>query len=187
MSNVELEEQLIKVEEFHGHRCGGGVMGTKMAMYALEQLGLNLNEEHEDLIVFVEIGRCMADAIQVVTKARIGKKSLTVIDHGKYSATFYKKSTGEGIRLTDEDIRNQNKKEIDEDLVKRLIEMPNEELFSTQKVKIDLETLNYKDKEFNKIVCPICDEVVKDNKYVIKNGEHICKSCAEGSYFKIID
>jgi formylmethanofuran dehydrogenase subunit E len=187
MNNAELEEQLVKVEEFHGHRCGGGVMGTKMAIYALEQLGLNLNEEHEDLIVFVEIGRCMADAIQVVTKCRIGKKSLNVIDYGKYSATFYKMSTGEGIRLTDEDIKHQNKKETDEDLVKRLIEMPNEELFSTRKVEIDLETLNYKDKKFNKIICPICNEVVKDNKYIIRNGVGICKSCAEESYYKFID
>ncbi|MDR2873301.1 MAG: FmdE family protein, partial [Methanobrevibacter sp.] len=160
---------------------------TKMAIHALEQLGLNLNKEHEDLIVFVEIGRCMADAIQVVTKYRIGKKSLIVIDHGKYAATFYKKSTGEGIRLTDEDIKNQKTSENGEELVKRLSEIPNEELFSTRKVKIDLEKLNYKDKKFNKIVCPICNEVVKDNKYIIRNGESICKSCAEESYYEFIN
>ncbi|MDR2624256.1 MAG: FmdE family protein [Methanobrevibacter sp.] len=187
MSDEKFEEQLKKVKEFHGHLDGGTVIGTKMTMYAFEKLGLNLNEENEDLMVFVEIGRCVADAIQSVSGSRVGKKTFKLMDYGRHAATFCRISTGEGIRVVDEDIKNQNRTETDEELIERLTNTPNEELFSIQKIKIDFENMDHPDKKFNRIVCPVCNEVVKDNKYVVRNGVGICKACAEESYYQIIN
>ncbi|MDR2830699.1 MAG: FmdE family protein [Methanobrevibacter sp.] len=186
MNDKEFEEQLKKVKKFHGHLDGGTVIGTKMTMYAFEQLGLSLNEENMDLMVFVEIGRCVADAIQVVSDCRIGKKTFKLMDYGRHAASFCRISTGEGIRIVDEDIKNQNKAETDEKLMERLINTANEELFSIEKIKIDFESMDYPDKKFNKIICPVCDEVVKDNKYILRNGIGICKACAEKSYYQFI-
>jgi len=161
-------------------------MGTKMTMYAFENLGLNLNEENKDLMVFVEVGRCVSDAVQAISGCRIGKKTLHYANYGRHAATFCRISTGEGIRIIDEDIKNQNIMETDEELIERLSNTPNEELFSIQKVKIDLENIDYPDKKFNKNVCSICEEVVKDNKYTIKDGVCVCNACLETPYYQVI-
>ena len=68
VSVEDYEEQLAKAGEFHGEICGGIAIGTKLAMYGMELMGFELNKRHKNLIVFLEIDRCMADAVQVVTK-----------------------------------------------------------------------------------------------------------------------
>ena len=49
------EEQLAKAKEFHGEVCGGIAIGTKLAMYGMDLMGLELNTRHKNLMVFVEI------------------------------------------------------------------------------------------------------------------------------------
>jgi formylmethanofuran dehydrogenase subunit E len=39
------EEQLEKAGKFHGDICGGIVIGTKLAIYALEKMGMELNKK----------------------------------------------------------------------------------------------------------------------------------------------
>lgn len=62
MNQKDYEEQLLKAIEFHGELCGGIAIGTKLAMYGMELMGMELNTRHKNLIVFLEIDRCMADA-----------------------------------------------------------------------------------------------------------------------------
>ena len=60
MNQKDYEEQLAKAGEFHGEICGGIAIGTKLAMYGMELMGMELNTRHKNLIVFLEIDRCMA-------------------------------------------------------------------------------------------------------------------------------
>nr|WP_231624243.1 formylmethanofuran dehydrogenase subunit E family protein [Methanobrevibacter arboriphilus] len=95
IDNKEIfEEQLEKAGKFHGDICGGIVIGTKLAIYALGKLGMELNQKNKDLIVFLEIDRCMSDAVQAVTGCSMGKRSLKQMNYGKFAASFYKISTG---------------------------------------------------------------------------------------------
>ncbi|MDR2873837.1 MAG: FmdE family protein [Methanobrevibacter sp.] len=187
MDDKDFKEQLAKVEKFHGHLCGGILMGTKMTMHALEYLGMKLNEKNKDLLVFVEIDRCMADAVQIVSGCTIGKRTLKLLDYGRFAATFYKISSGEGVRIIDNDIQNQNEEESKEHLINRLSNTPNEELFTVRRVKLRLKKSDFPGKDFSKIRCPICNEIVKDDKYVVRNGVGICKACAKESYYEFID
>ena len=43
MNEKDYDEQLAKARDFHGHICGGIAIGTKLAMYGLELLGMPLN------------------------------------------------------------------------------------------------------------------------------------------------
>ena len=103
MNEQDYEEQLAKAAEFHGHICGGIAIGTKLAMYGLELLGMELNQRHKNLIVFLEIDRCMSDAVQSVTGCSMGKRTLKQMYYGKFAATFYNQDTGEALRITDAD------------------------------------------------------------------------------------
>jgi formylmethanofuran dehydrogenase subunit E len=94
-----LDELLREAERAHGHLCAGQVLGVRMAMLALERLGIgdprarlladgSLNPDRKRLVTFVEIDRCATDAIGVVTGCRVGKRALKLRDWGKMAATF---------------------------------------------------------------------------------------------------
>ena len=94
-----LEALLHEAEVAHGHLCAGQILGVRMAMLALERLGIDdprarllangeLNPERKRLVTFVEIDRCATDAIGVVTGCRVGKRALKLRDWGKMAATF---------------------------------------------------------------------------------------------------
>ena len=109
MNEKDYEEQLKMAGEFHGEICGGIAIGTKLAMYGMELMGMELNQRHKNLIVFLEIDRCMADAVQSVTKCSMGKRSLKQMYYGKFAVTFYNMDTGEAIRVSDADANKKEK------------------------------------------------------------------------------
>ena len=135
----DYEEQLAKAGEFHGEICGGIAIGTKLAMYGMELMGFELNKRHKNLIVFLEIDRCMADAVQSVTKCTMGKRSLKQMYYGKFAVTFYNMDTGEAIRVSDADANKHDKKiETKDEMIERFKRTPAEELFKVEKVHVDL-------------------------------------------------
>lgn len=186
--NVEdYDEQLAKAAEFHGEICGGIAIGTKLAMYGLELMGMELNKRHKNLIVFLEIDRCMADAVQAVTKCSMGKKSLKQMYYGKFAATFYNMDTGEAVRVSDADANKKEKiKETKDEMIARFRQTPAEELFNVEKVKIDLPSSQMPGKPHTSVFCSVCGEKVADNRHVIRDGEPVCISCAEGPYYELV-
>lgn len=189
MNEEDYMEQLKIAGDFHGEICGGVTVGTKMAMYGLELMGMELNQKHKNLIVFLENERCTADAIQAVTKCSMGKRSLKQMYYGKFAVTFYNVDTGEAIRITDADANKKSScKEDIPDMIKRFKTTPPEDLFTVQKVKIkELDESQIPGNPHKTEVCSVCGEKVTDNHHVIKDGKVMCKACAEGGYYEVID
>lgn len=188
MNEKDYDEQLTKAAEFHGHLCGGIAIGTKMAMYGLELLGMELNKKHKNLIVFLEIDRCMSDAVQSVTGCSMGKRTLKQMYYGKFAATFYNTDTEEALRITDADANKKFKeKETKEEMIARFRRTPPEELFKVDKVKIELSRGDMPGKPYTTAFCSVCGEKVSDGRHVLRGGKPVCISCAEGSYYEIIE
>lgn len=188
MKIEDYDEQLKKAGEFHGEICGGIAIGTKLAMYGLELMGMELNKRHKNLIVFLEIDRCMADAVQSVTKCSMGKRSLKQMYYGKFAATFYNMDTGEAIRITDADANKKDKnKETVEEMKKRFRETPPEELFTTEKVKVELTPAQMPGKPHTSARCSVCGERITDGRHLNRGGKPVCKPCAEGAYYEVIE
>src|SRR5215831_16449631 len=99
---ADLDALLVEAERAHGHLCAGQVLGVRMAMLGLERLGIHdpQGEDRKRLITFVEIDRCMADAISVVTGCRLGKRALKFRDWGKVAATFCDLETRRAVRVS---------------------------------------------------------------------------------------
>ena len=72
----------------HGHLCPGQVLGVRMATLGCRLVGIEEPAASRDLLVYVEIDRCAADAIQAVTGCKLGKRTLKYRDYGKLAATF---------------------------------------------------------------------------------------------------
>ncbi|MBW1841624.1 MAG: formylmethanofuran dehydrogenase subunit E family protein, partial [Deltaproteobacteria bacterium] len=63
----------------HGHLCPGQVVGVRMAMLGCRLIGLDnptSREQIKKLLVYVEMDRCAADAVAVVTGVKLGRRSL---------------------------------------------------------------------------------------------------------------
>ena len=189
MNQKDYEEQLKKAGDFHCEICGGIAIGTKLAMYGMELMGMELNKRHKNLIVFLEIDRCMADAVQSVTKCSMGKRSLKQMYYGKFGVTFYNMDTEEAIRVCDADANKKDKiKETREEMIERFKITPPEELFTYEKVRIlDIPEAQKPGSTHTTAICHVCGEKVTDGRHLVRNGRPICVSCAEGSYYEIID
>src|SRR5215475_11676067 len=96
-----LDELLKECEALHGHMCAGQLLGARMAMLGCSAIGVNDPKgiDRRKLIVWVEIDRCMADAVSAVTGARLGKRSLKYVDYGKVAATFLNTETSAAMRI----------------------------------------------------------------------------------------
>ncbi len=185
MNEKDYDEQLKKAADFHGHICGGIAIGTKLAMYGLELLGMELNEMHKNLIVFLEIDRCMSDAVQSVTGCSMGKRTLKQMYYGKFAATFCNTGTGEALRIADANKKFKDE-ETKEEMIARFRRTPPEELFKVDKVKIELSRGDMPGKPYTTVFCSVCGEKVSDGRHVLRGGKPVCRSCDEGSYYELL-
>ena len=85
----------------HGHLCAGQILGLRMGIYGVSLLGLAdpAGADRKRLVTFVEIDRCVTDAIPVVTGCRLGKRALKFRDFGKVAATFCDLQQDRAVRL----------------------------------------------------------------------------------------
>src|SRR5271169_6105777 len=118
-----------------------------MAMLGLELLGLDdpYGTHRKRLVTFIEIDRCMTDAIGVVTGCRLGKRALKFRDWGKVAATFVDLESGRAVRLaareTSKSLARQMHPEIENKNQQQMLayrEMSNEDLFTERWVKVAL-------------------------------------------------
>ena len=110
---METFEQLLeKSTKIHGHICAGQVIGVRMSIIGLREIGIDdPKAQRKEFYVLVEIDRCATDAIQSVTGCSLGKRSLKWLDYGIMAATFVNLKTGKAARITAlEESRETSKK-----------------------------------------------------------------------------
>jgi len=178
------EEFFKKAEAYHGHACAGIALGTKTTLAALKKLGMEPGKKNKNLIVYVEVDRCMTDAVQSITGCTLGHRSLKLADYGKFAATFIDLNTGRAIRATIKESFDSSGPI--EKLAAVLAEMPDEELVILQEVKVDIPKTDLPGSPSRKAYCSKCGERVMDGRDVQKDGETRCRSCAGASYYKVL-
>jgi len=192
-----LDEYLLEAEQAHGHLCAGQVLGVRLAMLGLEKLGIEdprgNKEDRKRLVTFVEIDRCATDAIAVVTGCRLGKRALKFRDWGKMAATFVDVSTGKAIRIAAKEsskalaramhpeIENKNQQQM---LAYR--EMPEDDLFTKQWVKVELPAEEFPGYKGERIVCAECGEGINFRREVQRDGRVLCRACSGERYYKVV-
>ena len=186
---------LEKGRNFHGEVCPGIVIGTRIAMAGMKKLGMNPGERNRDLMVYVEIDRCMADAVQAVTGITMGHRTLKYKDYGKFAATFLDLSTGKAVRVSAAEgkrdppkpgEKSDNGRPDMKKMVEKLSIVPEEELLLIEEVKVDIGEHDIPGFPKFKAYCEECGDRVLDRREVIVDGRTLCKACAEGSYYQKI-
>ncbi len=187
-----LDEFLVRAEQSHGHMCAGQVLGVRMAMLGCRAVGANdpLGADRKKLLVFVEIDRCAADAINTVTGCRLGKRTLKYYDYGKLAATFFNTKTGDAVRVVAKDSSRDAADlafpEIENRYTRQLSAyklLPDDELFTVERVQINLALQDQPGRPVSRVFCEECGEGVNDRRETIRDGRTLCRSCADGGYY----
>jgi len=83
------------MEEFHGYRAPGLVVGGMMIDLALRKLGATPH-----LRVVTETVVCLPDAVQLLTPCTIGNGFLKVLEWDKFALTSYDSVRRSGVRVS---------------------------------------------------------------------------------------
>lgn len=177
------EEDLKKAREFHGHICGGIILGVRIARAGLNYLGIEEPAKSKNFIVFVEADRCISDAVQAVTGCSLGKRNLKWIDYGKMGASFIDMNTQKGIRIV---VIAKKYPSFDEDALSFWNQFTDEEIFKFEPIQVDMRKEDLPGRPIKVIRCEICHEEVMDGRDIVKDGKVLCKACANGAYYKKI-
>ncbi|NLK52565.1 MAG: formylmethanofuran dehydrogenase [Syntrophomonadaceae bacterium] len=177
------EEDLKKAHEFHGHICTGIVFGVRIARAGLNYLGIEDPATNRDFMVFIEVDRCLADAIQSVTGCSLGRRRLKWFDYGKMAASFIDMNTQKGVRIIVD--AQQNAPE-DQDPVSFWRQFPDEQLFKFEPITIALKPEDLPGRPTKKAICETCHEKIMDGRDMLKDGKVLCKACANGAYYQKI-
>ena len=189
-----IDELLERCEQSHGHLCAGQLLGVRMALLGCERLGIQdpHGADRKKLIVWVEIDRCMTDAVGVVTGTRLGKRTLKFLDYGKVAATFLNVDTGKAVRVvareSARDLADDKHPEIESKKDRQMItyrEADDYELFSTRAVGISLNEMDLPGHPRSRVICRECGEGINDGRELSTVDQGIvCQSCAFGTYYQ---
>jgi formylmethanofuran dehydrogenase subunit E len=187
------DEYVAMAAEAHGHICAGEILGLRMALYGLELLGIDdpTGAGRKRLVTFVEIDRCVTDAIPVVTGCRLGKRALKFRDFGKVAAAFCDLETGRAVRVVARESAKQRAREMypeiaakNEQQMRAYREMPAGELFERQWVRVALGPEELPGYKAPRAVCAGCGEGINFKREVERGGRVLCRSCAGERYYE---
>lgn len=195
-ATADFESLLRESTKIHGHLCPGQVLGVKMSMLGLRQIGITdpKGKDRKSLIVFVEMDRCATDAVQSVTGCSLGHRTMKFLDYGKMAATFLNLRTRKAVRVLAKEESRQKARdyfpEIENKYAAQLEAykvMPDEDLFETMDVTILLRPEDMPGRPLSRVRCEACGEYVQDSREVSRDGRTLCRACAGAGYYSRAD
>src|SRR5215472_8028251 len=159
----------------HGHLCAGQILGLRLALCGLRLLDLDdpTGKDRKRLVTYVEIDRCMTDAIGVVTGCRLGKRALKFRDFGKAAATFCDLERHRAVRIAARASSKQRAQEMFPEIAEKnqqqmraYRELTDDELFEIQWVRVDLRPEDLPSFKAPRVACANCGEEIAFHREV---------------------
>jgi len=187
-----LDEYLQLAAIAHGHLCAGQVLGVRLAMLGLRELGIDDPiAERKRIVTYVEIDRCLTDAVALVANCRLGKRALKVRDWGKVAATFVDLKASRAIRIAAKESSKQAAKEMFPEMEKgpgqqkAYAQLSDEILFDKKWVRVEVKPEDLPGFKGPRVVCEQCGEGINFKREVLQSGRTLCRSCAGESYYVV--
>src|ERR1700688_1408377 len=184
-----LHEYLELAAVAHGHICAGQVLGVRLAMLGILELGLDPIAERKRIVTYVEIDRCVTDAVALVANCRLGKRALKFRNWGKVAATFCDLQTGRAVRIAAKESSKQAAKDLFPELPREAgqqqayAQLADDALFSVQWVKVEMQPEDLPGFKGPRVVCAQCGEGINFKRELLQNGRTLCRACAGEAYY----
>jgi formylmethanofuran dehydrogenase subunit E len=189
-----IDDLLERHELTHGNLCPGTLLALRMAVLGCALVGIEdpRGADRNKLVVWIEIDRWLADAVEAVTGARLGKRTLKFRDYGKLAATFLNVETGEAVRIIAREssrrLADQRHPEIEDKYERQMRtyrEAAEEELFEAMPVKVTLRDKDAPGHPRSRVICCKCGEGVNDGREVnLPDGITLCRPCVYGAEYQ---
>jgi formylmethanofuran dehydrogenase subunit E len=186
--------------QFHGHVCPGLSIGYRAAEIASDYF--KDRSKDEELVAIVENKSCAVDAIQAINGCTFGKGNLIFKDYGKHVYTFFKRGDKKALRISlkpdalphDEKhssllaklrTGSASPEEAEEFRIaheaksKRILEMPEQELFLIKEVEIEPPE---KAVIYPTLICSRCGEGFMEPLGRVRNEKIVCIPCFEAKH-----
>ena len=179
MMTLNEEKLWKKAAAFHGHECGGLMIGFKAALYAIRLLELEADEngtisEDEEVVCITENDACGVDAIQAILSCTAGKGNLLFRIRGKMAFNFYNRKTGKAVRLI---LREPENNDDRKERISRLYSVRDKDpadCFDVTDVHFQVPEPARK---FRSIRCSRCGELTADHLIRLSGDEKLCLDC----------
>lgn len=191
---ADMDGLIAECERLHGHICPGQILGIRMSILGCHLTGIEdpRGVDRKKLIVWVEIDRCVTDAVSAVTGVRLGKRSLKYKDYGKVAATFLNLAEKRAFRV----VAKEESREL-ADALHPSVESKKERqmltyrgvdlslLFKVEAVRPVLDDLEMPGRPRRRIICAQCGEGINDGRELTDAlNRRICRYCAFGGYYQ---
>ena len=178
---MDHEQLWNKCVAFHGHSCGGLAIGFRAALYAADLLGLSPGDGEgsgclspdEEIVCIAENDGCGCDAIQVILGCSVGKGNLLFHMRGKQAFSFYRRGTGQSLRLVLKPRPEGMEKGRSLAYYQSLAP---EEMFDVKETTIPLPA---EARNFDSRPCACCGEITGENWMRVMDGKMVCLDCFE--------
>jgi formylmethanofuran dehydrogenase subunit E len=182
---------LLKQHELtRGNLCPGTLLALRMAMLGSALVGVEdpRGADEDKLIVWIEIDRWLADAVEAATGARLGRRTLKFLDYGKLAATFLNVETGKSVRIVAlessrrlADLRHPEIEDKYERQMRTYREADEEELFEVQDVEVHVREKDLPGHHRSRVICHKCGEAVNDGREInLPDRITLCRPCVYG-------
>src|SRR3990172_2662004 len=167
MGTLNFESLLNESVKVHGHLCPGQVLGVRMSILGLANMGIiePKGRDRKKIIVFVEMDRCATDAVQSVTGCSLGRRTLRFLDYGKMAATFLNLETGRAVRVFAREDAREEAKELFPGVENKYTTqleaykiMRDDELFDVMEVQLSLRSEDMPGRPLKRVQCERCGE-----------------------------
>ena len=194
MAQLNFEALLRESVKLHGHLCPGQVLGVRMSMLGLREIGIldPKGSQRKNLIVFVETDRCATDAVQSVTGCSLGHRTMKFMDYGKMAATYMNLKTGKAVRIVAREESREKAKEYFPDIVNKYAGqleaykvMADAKLFDAMEVAVKVRPEDMPGRPMRRVQCDSCGEQVQDMREVYRDGKVLCAPCSRGGYYTV--
>jgi formylmethanofuran dehydrogenase subunit E len=189
-----IDDLLQQHEKTHGNLCPGVLLSLRMAVLGCALVGIEdpRGADRNKLVVWVEIDRWLADAVEAVTGARLGKRTLKFLDYGKLAATFLNVETGKAVRIvaleSSRQLADLLHPEIEDKYERQMRtyrEAAEEELFDTTEVEVHVRAKDLPGHPRSRLICHKCGEGVNDGREIsLPDRITLCRPCVYGTYYQ---
>ena len=155
----------VLAEQFHGFAAPGLLIGGYMVELAKRNLPSGTLFE-----AVVESGKCLPDAVQMLTLCSLGNGRLKVFELGRFGVAIFDKNTGEGIRVA-----------IDVEKMRKWPEIYSWYFKAKAKQEQDIARLNQEIEEAGDTYCKVEKIIIKPQfiGHHHKKSVRCCPSCGE--------
>lgn len=176
----------------HSHLCPRQILGVRLGLCGLSALQLEPNHGSKRILVIAETDGCFVDGITAATGCTVGHRTLRIEDYGKTAATFIDTRTGLTYRIASAlDIREKAYLYAGDETRHYFAQMhayqimPDDEMFTAQQVQLVVSHASIVSRPGVRVNCDACGEEIMNEREVRREGLVLCRSCANGSYYRL--